>query len=103
MVLKNYPTAPFLGSVHFEIANTFFSIGKYPEALKEYQMVETKFKGSQIAMDSLLGVVQCLESEGRFDAALEVLKNAEPFSIYNKRSIEAQIATLTERINKITK
>jgi len=91
-IVKNAPFSKFAPLAQFDVGQALEKQGKYPEAIKAYQTVVTKYAGDAIADDALyqIGYVRMQETrEGSYDRA-SVAKAREAFEDFINRYPESE-------------
>ena len=91
-IVKNAPFSKFAPLAQFNVGQALEKQGKYPEAIKAYQVVVTKYAGDAIADDALyqVGYVRLRETrEGSYDRA-SVAKARESFEDFINRYPESE-------------
>ncbi len=91
-IVKNAPFSKFAPLAQFNVGQALEKQGKYPEAIKAYQVVVNKYAGDAIADDALyqVGYVRLRETrEGSYDRA-SVAKARESFEDFINRYPESE-------------
>jgi outer membrane protein assembly factor BamD len=91
-IVKNAPFSKFAPLAQFNVGQSLEKQGKYPEAIKAYQIVVNKYAGDAIADDALyqIGFVRLRETrEGSYDRAA-VSKARESFEDFINRYPESE-------------
>ncbi|KAB2646825.1 MAG: outer membrane protein assembly factor BamD [Verrucomicrobia bacterium] len=91
-IVKNAPFSKFASLAQFNVGQALEKQGKYPEAIKAYQVVVNKYAGDAIADDALyqVGYVRLRETrEGSYDRTT-VSKARESFEDFINRYPESE-------------
>ena len=91
-IVKNAPFSKFASLAQFNVGQALEKQGKYPEAIKAYQVVVNKYAGDAIADDALyqIGYVRLRETrEGSYDRTT-VSKARESFEDFINRYPESE-------------
>lgn len=103
-ILKNYPETVLKDKINFELANAYFDLGQYDNALKGFE--ETLSKKNEFEHDVHLMMARCYEKMGQTEkAGIEYLRLIKRLGILPPPKVEEvskEVSELKAIIEKIT-
>jgi soluble lytic murein transglycosylase len=91
LAVERYPQSDIISDIYWELGWMQYSLGRYGDSLKTFDLMSSSFRGSQLAEISLFWKAksqQKLGMDGETITTYKAVANLNPYSYYGFRSVE---------------